>query len=639
MRTSRLARSRLDRRNTLDCAILNQMIIEPGNDEKSRSDKRLIQQQREYERDQKNALATNTNSVRNSQRTSASFDDSRSYDLPSNENIAPSNSEPKCIESSSRFMSVRSRPVGCRISAPATAFLNLSFPKISTSTSSLESTPQTRREFHETFSNLIKLGSNDKCERNTKSIIISREEQLWQTEIKDMIWLELQANMADRTLEQQDKYLFTARQNIGELLREIMNYRFMRKHRTESGSSLKALDSGISSLASTGEILSSKLQFLPLVKNGAVIVEKNFNNFSFLFTDPSGFCFGCLNMYCKDCQDAQSSALRQVEALLTRLESAENLFPSNKAFGLHFPLYKSDEFINRVKCMCLWYNITQHHRLKIMILGKLLAKLQGKEYKWPLQDSDSSSGASSIEPDQEGGGSNEVKSTNNLLNPEDSATDSANSDESSRDEYGRVLSSISSWNKIGSVEDVHGKLRPISPYRKFIETVLKSRGLGKSLTFLHRLHNVVLRKAHVTLEKPGTEDDHEIDQFEDEEIPNIEPPMDKEETNELRRYGVWSEECKTLGLPPYISAFLFLSLIPLEVVHEFLKMKIETKPQHPNPLSLEQLIKELKEGLTLALIHRDRFNKHITTALVDRDQVSWKILIFGNILKKTLNKS
>lgn len=253
MRTGRLARSRLDRRNTLDCAILNQMIIEPSIDEKMRSDKRLIQQQREYERDQKTALVTNGS--RNSQRVSMSFDDAR-QDATLND--VQNNSEPKCIESSSRFMSVRSRPVGCRISAPPTAFLSLTFPKISTSS---ESTPQTRREFHETFSNLIKLGSNDKQERNAKSIIISREEQLWQTEVKDMIWLELQANMADRSLEQQDKYLFTARQNIGELLREIINYRFVRKYRTESGTSSKTIDSGISSQASTSELGLSEFKF------------------------------------------------------------------------------------------------------------------------------------------------------------------------------------------------------------------------------------------------------------------------------------------------------------------------------------------------------------------------------------------
>lgn len=363
-------------------------------------------------------------------------------------------------------------------------------------------------------------------------------------------------------------------------------------------------------------------------------------------------------MYCKDCLDAQTSALRQVENLLTRLEAAENLFPSNKSFGAHFPLYKSTEFVNRVKCMCLWYNMTRHHRLKLIILGKLLAKLQGKEYKWPLVESDSSSGASSIqEPDIEvdsarGSASVSERQKVQFLGVDEvdqaSTTDSANSDESAKNdgnnyfhpigEYGRMLSSLNSWNKLDSIEDVHTKF-PTSPYRKFIETVLKSRGLGKSLVFLHRLHNVVLRKAHLSLEKPGVEDENEFDQFdENNEIPNIEPPMEFEETSELRRYGVWSDECKQLSLPPYISAFLFLSLIPLEVVQEFLKMKLETKPVNPNPLSLEQLIKELKEGLTLALIHRDRFQKHVTSALVDRehDLESYMQIIdqFDGTLKK-----
>jgi mitogen-activated protein kinase kinase kinase 4 len=74
-------------------------------------------------------------------------------------------------------------------------------------------------------------------------MVISKEEQIWQTEVKDMIWLELQANLADRTLEQQDKFLFAARQNIGELLREIMNYRFARK--LNRNDSVKTIDSGV----------------------------------------------------------------------------------------------------------------------------------------------------------------------------------------------------------------------------------------------------------------------------------------------------------------------------------------------------------------------------------------------------------
>lgn len=173
--------------------------------------------------------------------------------------------------------------------------------------------------------------------------------------------------------------------------------------------------------------------------------------------------------------------------------------------------------------------------------------------------------------------------------------------------------------------------------------MLKSRGLGKSLHFLHRLHNVVLRKAHITLEKPGTEDiECESDVF-DEDTPYIELPLEKEEVEELRRYGAWSVEAQELNLPSYVPAFIFLSLIPLEVIHEYLRMRLENKPLKPNPLSLEQLMKELREGLTLALIHRDRFNKHISTALYDKDVEMERYMLilseFDNTVKSVLEVS
>jgi len=79
-------------------------------------------------------------------------------------------------------------------------------------------------------------------------------------------------------------------------------------------------------------------------------------------------------MYCRDCLDQQSLALKQIEVLLNRLEVAEALYPSSQAMGNFHPLYKSEHFVGRVKAMCLWYNMTRHHRLKLLILGKLLAR-------------------------------------------------------------------------------------------------------------------------------------------------------------------------------------------------------------------------------------------------------------------------
>lgn len=54
---------------------------------------------------------------------------------------------------------------------------------------------------------------------------LSHEDYTWQTELKDMIWLELQAWHADRSLDQQDKYLYTARQGVPDLLDKILHYK------------------------------------------------------------------------------------------------------------------------------------------------------------------------------------------------------------------------------------------------------------------------------------------------------------------------------------------------------------------------------------------------------------------------------
>lgn len=48
----------------------------------------------------------------------------------------------------------------------------------------------------------------------------------WQSELKDLIWLELRARLTDRTITSQDKYLCEERKNISPLLDEIINFRF-----------------------------------------------------------------------------------------------------------------------------------------------------------------------------------------------------------------------------------------------------------------------------------------------------------------------------------------------------------------------------------------------------------------------------
>lgn len=248
---------RVNRRNTLDCALLNEMFID---DDSKKCDKRSMQLLRESERDMKlssgiiypiagsptpanaspNKVTTTNygkNVIQTNKASSIAFVDERcDSNFPPGRIAATNNLSviPKLIETGSRFMSVTSRPIGCRSSAPAQAFQTFPQNECTAQTFTLTSTiplnnrlassaslsEKSRQEFHETFANLIKLGSSDKQDAK-----LSNEDYIWQTELKDMIWLELQARHAGRTLEQQDKYLYSARQGIPDLLGKILNYR------------------------------------------------------------------------------------------------------------------------------------------------------------------------------------------------------------------------------------------------------------------------------------------------------------------------------------------------------------------------------------------------------------------------------
>lgn len=262
---------------------------------------------------------------------------------------------------------------------------------------------------------------------------------MWQNELKDIIWLELQAYHADRTPVEQDNFLCSARESVPTLLNDIMQYRFQRNN---TRLSVNSSDSGM---------------------------EED--------------CPGCLSMYCHSCMEAQNSALKDVEDLMKRLECAESLFPSSRAFAELYPVYSSPEFVGRVKAMCLWYNMTKHQRLKLVILGKLLTMLENKNFQWPLPVTDSNDSPDSVSP-----------------------TDS-NSSTSSLGDRANGSNNIDYLNvcPIAILVDKR-KDGVTSPYRKYIENILKTKGLAKSLGFLDRLHQHVLRKAKMTLEKPNTDD-------------------------------------------------------------------------------------------------------------------------------------
>nr|WAK98091.1 mitogen-activated protein kinase kinase kinase 4 [Colaphellus bowringi] len=466
-------------------------------------------------------------------------------DIASAQAISSDNSQeyPKTpsyqIESHKRFMSLVSRTLPCKqknhkfdtkaVSNTPVADTDKSYTSDETSDECLSS----RVDFYKTLSALVRMGSGDKNlqDRNHRRLM-SREETIWQNELKDLIWLELQAYHADRTPLEEDEHLCAVRECVEPLLNDIKNYKF-KKHSKRY--STQNSDSGV---------------------------------------DED--CPGCLSVYCHACLEAQNDALRDVEKLLKRLEDAESLFPSSKAFAEIYPLYSSPEIVGRVKAMCLWYNMMKHQRLKLSILGKFLTMLECKQGCWAMPGDEINSG---------------------------SPSDSNNSTASSMSDSGifakNDLFNIAPVIEILGQSDQNNK---VSPYRRYIENILKTRALDKSLNFLKHLHHL-LAKTQLTLEYPS-----------DKEFFSQVNTCSSEE-DELRRYGAWSPEAESLDLPSYRALFILLSSVPLKVVHEYLLMRLEQKPKNPSPLCMRQLMRELKEGLKVAIKERQRTCRYIEAAI------------------------
>ncbi len=68
-------------------------------------------------------------------------------------------------------------------------------------------------------------------------------------------------------------------------------------------------------------------------------------------------------------------ALERVAALLQRLDGAEQYYASGKMFRIDHPVVGSAEFHTRVKCLCMWFNLTKQLRDKINVLGNVLLGL------------------------------------------------------------------------------------------------------------------------------------------------------------------------------------------------------------------------------------------------------------------------
>ncbi|XP_069830473.1 mitogen-activated protein kinase kinase kinase 4 isoform X2 [Dendropsophus ebraccatus] len=489
--------------------------------------------------------------------------------------------------------------------------------------------PADRLKFFETLRLLLKLTSVSKkkekeqrCQENTST---------WFNRSNELFWLELQAWHAGRSINDQDLYLYTARQAIPDIINEILTFKVNYGRLS-------------SSLSNGGDV------------NGA-----------------EGTCSShqaAAHTSYHDHIQKQRVSFEQVKQIMELLEYIEALYPSLQALQRDYEKYAAKDFQARVQALCLWLNITKDLNHKLRIMGTVLGIKNLSDIGWPVFEI--SSPRPSNGPEEE---DNDIEQ-DGVMSTESSGTCTEESDDD-RDEMDNMLDAVHhSDNNPNHKLKVHfqkeedgggfqkaescvleeescwvtsecghgsGCTRDCltSIYRPFVDKALKQMGLRKLIVRLHKLMNGSLQRARTALGK--------IDRkLESSEFPDLVlcsdylPDLFKQSSSSSQNLEascdpISLEELSAMELPSFEPAYLVLCRVLLNVIHECLKLRLEQRPAgEPSLLSIKQLVRECKEVLKGGLLMKQYYQFMLREVLDDYHKPDCNIDAFEEDLHKML---
>ncbi|XP_060229498.1 mitogen-activated protein kinase kinase kinase 4 isoform X3 [Meriones unguiculatus] len=480
--------------------------------------------------------------------------------------------------------------------------------------------PADRLKFFETLRLLLKLTSVSK-KKDREQRGQENTAAFWFNRSNELIWLELQAWHAGRTINDQDLFLYTARQAIPDIINEILTFK------VNYGS-------------------------IAFARNGA-----GFNG-----TSLEGQCrtpreandMGC-STYHEHLQ-RQRVSFEQVKRIMELLEYMEALYPSLQALQKDYERYAAKDFEDRVRALCLWLNITKDLNQKLRIMGTVLGIKNLSDIGWPVFEIPSPRPSKGYEPEDEG------EDTEGELRELESGTEESDEertpsprvpeirpsthnilDTHSRDCSSRKLERLESeedsagWGAADCGAEAGVSRHCLtSIYRPFVDKALKQMGLRKLILRLHKLMHGSLQRARVALAKsdrPVEFSDFPGPMWGSDYVQLSGTPPSSEQSSS----AVSWEELKAMDLPSFEPAFLVLCRVLLNVIHECLKLRLEQRPAgEPSLLSIKQLVRECKEVLKGGLLMKLYYQFMLQEVLDGLEKTDCDMDAFEEDLQKML---
>uniref|UniRef100_A0A8C8HWV1 Mitogen-activated protein kinase kinase kinase 4 n=1 Tax=Oncorhynchus tshawytscha TaxID=74940 RepID=A0A8C8HWV1_ONCTS len=465
--------------------------------------------------------------------------------------------------------------------------------------------PADRLKFFETLRLLLKLTSmsSKKKEKEQRGL----ENSAFMGQNNEVVWLELQAWHARRSVNDQDLFLFTARQAIPDIINKVLHFKVNYHSLSPSTVGLGQLTLGVCRRTKI-TLLQEHLQ-------------------------------------------RQRLAFEQVKRVMELLESVEALYPSLQTLQKDYEKYAARDFQGRVQALCLWLNITQDLNQKLRVMATVLGLGDLSRIGWPVFEIPSprcSLGEEGETGEPRGG----------------ETTTEPGEDELSPCLTPKFAQLLLSEDGTGTMEVVSGGTVtggmncPTAIFRPFVDKALKQMGLRKLILRLHKLMDPSLQRSRAALlsHTPAQEfTDFPDPMLYSDYLPELSRHLSSCSTPggpELGADQVSWEELLDMDLPSFRPAFLVLCRVLLNVIHECLKLRLEQRPAgEPSLLSIKQVyfdymhswiqmlqqLPQASHSLKNLLEEEWNFSKVITPYIRRGEAQSGKLFcdIAGMLLKST----
>ncbi|XP_045400657.1 mitogen-activated protein kinase kinase kinase 4 isoform X6 [Lemur catta] len=480
--------------------------------------------------------------------------------------------------------------------------------------------PADRLKFFETLRLLLKLTSVSK-KKDREQRGQENTSAFWFNRSNELIWLELQAWHAGRTINDQDLFLYTARQAIPDIINEILTFK---------------------------------------VNYGSFAFGRNGASFNGTSVEgqgkaPHGTQTVGYSTYHEHLQ-RQRVSFEQVKRIMELLEYIEALYPSLQALQKDYEKYAAKDFQDRVQALCLWLNITKDLNQKLRIMGTVLGIKNLSDIGWPVFEIPSPRPSKGNEPEYEG------DDTEGELKELESSTDESEEEQISDPRVPKIRQPVDNSFEIQSQDYISKKFERLeseddsvgwgapdcsteagfsrhcltSIYRPFVDKALKQMGLRKLILRLHKLMDGSLQRARIALVKndcPVESSEFPDPMWSSDYVQLSRTPP----SSEQRCSAVSWEELKAMDLPSFEPAFLVLCRVLLNVIHECLKLRLEQRPAgEPSLLSIKQLVRECKEVLKGGLLMKQYYLFMLQEVLDDLEKTDCNIDAFEEDLHKML---